>query len=67
MIGHSGEDDDRLVEEIYDALDAGEPERALASARIALHEAPDDPILHFLAGAPEKAGKTQSRQPRRGR
>jgi predicted Zn-dependent protease with MMP-like domain/Flp pilus assembly protein TadD len=44
------EDDDRLVEEIYDALDEGAPERALASARIALHDAPDDPVLHFLAG-----------------
>jgi predicted Zn-dependent protease with MMP-like domain len=44
------EDDDRLVEEIYDALDEGTPERALASARIALHDAPDDPVLHFLAG-----------------
>ena len=44
------EDDDRLVEEIYDALDGGEPERALASARIALHDAPEDPVLHFLAG-----------------
>src|SRR5262245_60080358 len=44
------EDDDRLVEEIYDALDEGNPERALASARIALHAAPDDPVLHFLAG-----------------
>jgi len=50
MSGPHGQDEDRLVEEIYDALDAGEPERALASARIALHEAPDDPILHFLAG-----------------
>jgi predicted Zn-dependent protease with MMP-like domain len=44
------EDDDRLVEEIFDALDEGAPERALASARIALHAAPDDPVLHFLAG-----------------
>ena len=44
------EDDDRLVEEIYDALDEGIPERALASARMALHDAPDDPVLHFLAG-----------------
>ena len=44
------EDDDRLVEEIYDALDDGQPERALAAARIALHATPDDPVLHFLAG-----------------
>ncbi len=43
-------DDERLVEEIYDALDEGSPERALASARIALHGTPDDPVLHFLAG-----------------
>jgi predicted Zn-dependent protease with MMP-like domain/Tfp pilus assembly protein PilF len=46
---HSG-DDDQLVEDIYDALDQGQPERALASARIALHDVPDDPVLHFLAG-----------------
>jgi predicted Zn-dependent protease with MMP-like domain len=44
------EDDGRLVEEIYDALDDGEAERALAAARIALHDAPHDPVLHFLAG-----------------
>jgi predicted Zn-dependent protease with MMP-like domain len=44
------EDDDRLVEDIYDALDEGNPERALSSARIALHAAPEDPVLHFLAG-----------------
>lgn len=44
------EDDDRLVEQIYDALDEGTPERALAAARIALHDAPGDPVLHFLAG-----------------
>lgn len=44
------EDDDRLVEEIYDALDDGRPEEALAAARIALREVPDDPVLHFLAG-----------------
>ena len=43
-------DDDRLLEEIYDALDDGQPERALAAARIALHRAADDPVLHFLAG-----------------
>jgi len=46
----SSEQDDRLVERIYDALDEGEPERALAETRIALHDAPDDPVLHFLAG-----------------
>jgi len=50
MSANRSEDDDRLVEEIYDALDGGAPERALASARIALHDAPDDPVLHFLAG-----------------
>jgi predicted Zn-dependent protease with MMP-like domain len=44
------EDDDRLVEDIYDALDQGIPERALASARMALHASPEDPVLHFLAG-----------------
>jgi predicted Zn-dependent protease with MMP-like domain len=50
MSGKHTEDDDRLVEEIYDALDRGEPEGALASARIALHLTPEDPVLHFLAG-----------------
>jgi predicted Zn-dependent protease with MMP-like domain len=50
MTPERSEDDGRLVEEIYDALDAGAPERALASARIALHAAPGDPVLHFLAG-----------------
>jgi predicted Zn-dependent protease with MMP-like domain len=44
------EDDERLVEDIYEALDEGNPERALAAARAALHDAPDDPVLHFLAG-----------------
>src|SRR5580765_7732602 len=44
------DDDETLVEEIYDALDDGEPSRALATARIALHDAPDDPVLHYLAG-----------------
>jgi len=50
MSGNHSEDDDRLVEDIYDDLDQGAPERALASARIALHATPDDPVLHFLAG-----------------
>lgn len=50
MSPRNASDDDRLVEEIYDALDADEPDRALASARIALHDAPSDPVLHFLAG-----------------
>jgi|SoiMethySBSTD1v2_1073268.scaffolds.fasta_scaffold34503_1 predicted Zn-dependent protease with MMP-like domain len=50
MSGPHGHDEDRLVEEIYDALDEGRPDAALASARIALHDAPDDPVLHFLAG-----------------
>jgi predicted Zn-dependent protease with MMP-like domain len=44
------EDEDRLVEEIYDALDEGRPEDALATARMALHDVQDDPVLHFLAG-----------------
>lgn len=43
-------DDDRVVEEIYDALDAGDPRSALARARIALHEIGEDPVLYFLAG-----------------
>src|ERR1700675_2916105 len=50
MSAKRSEDDDRLVEEIYDALDDGRPEQAVAAARIALHDAPDDPVLHFLAG-----------------
>lgn len=44
-----GEDDERL-EEIYDFLEAREPERALASARIAIAREGDDPVLRFLAG-----------------
>ena len=44
------EDEDRTVEEIYDALDEGRLEHALASARIASHASPEDPVLHFLAG-----------------
>lgn len=62
------DEDDRLVEEIYDALDDGRPQAALASARIALHDAPDDPVLHFLAGIalldleqPEQAADALSR------
>jgi predicted Zn-dependent protease with MMP-like domain len=39
------------VEAIYDALDAGHPERALALARGTLKKLPhDDPVLRFLAG-----------------
>jgi predicted Zn-dependent protease with MMP-like domain len=39
------------LEEIYDALDAGEPEQALALAREALAAGADqDPVLHFLCG-----------------
>jgi len=50
MSAPSEDGDDRVVEEIYDALDAGAPERAYAAARIALTRSPDDPVLHFLAG-----------------
>ncbi len=42
--------DDRLVEEIYDALDAGDPDLALARAEIALERGGEDPVLRFLAG-----------------
>lgn len=44
------DDDERIVEEIYDALDAGDPDGALSRAKIALHELGDDPVLRFLAG-----------------
>lgn len=44
-------DDDRVVEEIYDALDSGDARAALARARTALHELGEDPVLHFLAGS----------------
>ena len=50
MSPRDNEPDDRLVERIYDALDAGEPERALAEAQLALRQTPEDPVLHFLAG-----------------
>ena len=47
----SGHDqDDALLAEIYDFLEAGEADRALASARIALQREGDDPVLRFLAG-----------------
>lgn len=46
----SPDDDERIVEEIYDALDEGDAEKALARAKIALHELGDDPVLRFLAG-----------------
>lgn len=39
-----------VVEEIYDALDAGEPERAHELATAALTAYDDDPVLHFLSG-----------------
>jgi predicted Zn-dependent protease with MMP-like domain len=39
------------IESIYDELDAGRPERALALARELRHALPeDDPVLRFLAG-----------------
>lgn len=43
-------DDERIVEEIYDALDDGEPHEALARARSALSTLGEDPVLRFLAG-----------------
>jgi len=51
-----GEHDDRepefdLVEAIYDALDADDPERALELARQSLSgDDGEDPVVHFLAG-----------------
>lgn len=46
--------DDRdlaVIESIYDALDDGQPGRALALARDLLRQSPDDdPVLRFLAG-----------------
>lgn len=40
-----------VVEAIYDALDADDPERALQRARQALADSEDDdPVIHFLAG-----------------
>lgn len=44
------DDEEKIVEEIYDSLDAGDPVKALARARIGLHELGADPVLHFLAG-----------------
>lgn len=46
----NGESEDRLVEEIYDALDGGDPAFALARAELALAGNADDPVLQFLAG-----------------
>jgi len=45
-----GTRDDDPLEAIYDHLEAGEPDRALASARIALARDGEDPVLRFLAG-----------------
>lgn len=50
MSAPDADGDDRVLEEIYDALDGGEPERAYAAARMAMTKAADDPVLHFLAG-----------------
>lgn len=44
------DDDEAVLEEIYDLLEGGEPDRALAAARIALHRDGEDPVLRFLAG-----------------
>lgn len=43
-------DDDGLLERIYDALDAGEPETAEALVRDALMQGIEDPVLHLLHG-----------------
>jgi len=58
-----------VVEAIYDALDADDPERALRLARQALAEDEgDDPVIHFLAGMalleleePERAAESLAR------
>jgi predicted Zn-dependent protease with MMP-like domain len=43
-------EEDRLVEEIYDALDRGDAQGALALSEGALAELADDPVLLFLSG-----------------
>jgi len=40
----------QIVERIYDALEGGEPESALALARTALATDSNDPVVRFLAG-----------------
>jgi predicted Zn-dependent protease with MMP-like domain len=40
----------QTVERIYDALESGDPESALALARTALATDSDDPVVRFLAG-----------------
>lgn len=40
----------QTVERIYDALEGGDPESALALARTALTTDSDDPVVRFLAG-----------------
>jgi predicted Zn-dependent protease with MMP-like domain len=42
--------DEDPLEAIYDHLEAGEPDRALAATRIALAREGEDPVLRFLAG-----------------
>lgn len=44
------DDSDDPVDRIYDALDAGEPERALSEAAAAIVVEREDPVLHLLAG-----------------
>lgn len=45
-----GEDGDELLDQMYEFLESGEPDRALATARIAMRREGEDPVLHFLAG-----------------
>ena len=44
------DEDDDAVPLVYDALDAGDPERALAILESALARERDDPVLQFLHG-----------------
>ena len=51
MAGEDIDPDARIIDEIYEALDRGAPERALARARHTMESAvEDDPVIHFLAG-----------------
>lgn len=61
-------DTDPVLESIYDALDRGDPEAALAQAREALRAEGEDPVLRFLSGTsllaldrPEEAAEELAR------
>ncbi len=47
---HDEHEEPDVVDAVYEALDAGDPQRALAALGAALAHDPDDPVLQFLHG-----------------